>query len=161
MKYSEQLHSYLCLTFKKAFVDYLKAILAYILSLLRKIPIEGIVEGVTKLLFETINPVGKQCQHRDVDDTLREVIKLLKQEQDVETLEKDLSGNATFRTWFKIFVRMVGPLLDQEKRIKNFIKMYEKTTKVSTFIRTFEFKGPTVVVQVSAKLSTPPWLSLP
>ncbi|KAK3845596.1 MAG: hypothetical protein J3R72DRAFT_521161 [Linnemannia gamsii] len=119
-------------------------ILAYILSLLRKTPIEGIVEGVTKLLFETIKPVGKQCQHRDVDVTLREVIKSLKQEQDVESLEKGLSGNATFRTWFKVFVRTV-----------DVIKMYEKTFKVSTFIRTLEFERPTVVIQELAKLSNP------
>lgn len=92
---------------RKAPVDHLKVIIAYILTLLRETPTEDFVEGVAKLLFETIKLVGNQFQHRGVDVVLREVIRALKQEQDVEVTEKGMSNNATFRTLCKTLVLMV------------------------------------------------------
>ncbi|KAF9926096.1 U3 snoRNP protein [Linnemannia zychae] len=135
-KYSEQLRTNLCPTFKllapflgednsqkpyirnfaaesfsflirKAPVDHLKVILAYIFTLLRETPTENFVEGIAKLLFETIKLVGNQFQHRGVDVVLREVIRILKQEQDVEFTEKGMNENATFRTLCKTLVLMV------------------------------------------------------
>ncbi|KAF9085956.1 U3 snoRNP protein [Mortierella sp. AD031] len=135
-KYSDQLRTNLCPTFKllapllgednsqkpyirnfaaesfsflirKAPVDHLKVILTYILSLLRESPTENFVEGVAKLLFETIKLVGNQFQHRGVDTVLREVIRALKQEQDVEVTETGMAENATFRTLCKTLVLMV------------------------------------------------------
>ncbi|KAG0093776.1 U3 snoRNP protein [Podila epicladia] len=135
-KYSEQLRTDLCPTFKllapllgedniqkpyirnfaaesfsylirKAPADHLRVILTYILSLLRETPTEDFVEGVAKLLFETIKLVGNQFQHKGVDVVLREVIRALKQEQDVEATEEGMSENATFRALCKTLVLMV------------------------------------------------------
>ncbi|KAG0255909.1 U3 snoRNP protein [Mortierella polycephala] len=135
-KYSEQLRTNLCPTFKllapllgednaqkpyirnfaaesfsylirKAPIDHLKVILAYILSHLRDTPTENFIEGIAKLLFETIKLVGNQFQHRGVDVVLRELIRALKQEQGMEATEKSMSENATFRTLCKILVLMV------------------------------------------------------
>ncbi|KAK5808754.1 armadillo-type protein [Linnemannia elongata] len=230
-KYSEQLRTNLCPTFKllapllgednsqkpyirnfaaesfsflirKAPVDHLKVIIAYILTLLRETPTEDFVEGVAKLLFETIKLVGNQFQHRGVDVVLREVIRALKQEQDVEVTEKGMSNNATFRTLCKTLVLMVHystkehfkgvcemllaeltssldmavttdnaqrrwlniaesmALLNvcvsvrKGNRIDDFVKIYEKAIKVSTFILAPQAKAPTVVVQELVKLSS-------
>ncbi|KAG0334906.1 U3 snoRNP protein, partial [Podila humilis] len=135
-KYSEQLRTDLCPTFKllapllgednsqkpyirnfaaesfsylirKAPTDHLRVILDYILSLLRETPTEDFVEGVAKLLFETIKLVGNQFQHRGVDVVLREVIKALKREQDVEATEEGMGESATYRTLCKTLVLMV------------------------------------------------------
>ncbi|KFH66562.1 hypothetical protein MVEG_07087 [Podila verticillata NRRL 6337] len=135
-KYSEKLRTNLCPTFKllapllgedntqkpyirnfaaesfsylirKAPADHLRVILAYILSLLRETPTEDFVEGVAKLLFETIKLVGNQFQHKGVDVVLREVIRALKQEQDVEATEEGMSENSTFRALCKTLVLMV------------------------------------------------------
>lgn len=81
--------------------------MAYILSLLRETPTEDFVEGVAKLLFETIKLVGNQFQHKGVDVVLREVIRALKQEQDVEATEEGMSENSTFRALCKTLVLMV------------------------------------------------------
>ncbi|KAI8602190.1 armadillo-type protein, partial [Dissophora ornata] len=135
-KYSEQLRTDLCPTFKllapflgedssqkpyirnfaaesfsylirKAPVDHLKVILTYILSQLRESPTENFVEGVAKLFFETIKLVGNQFQHRGVDVVLREAIRALKREQDVVVTESGMSENTTFRTLCKTLVLMV------------------------------------------------------
>ncbi|KAF9352647.1 U3 snoRNP protein [Mortierella sp. AD094] len=92
---------------RKAPIDHLKVILAYILSLLHDSPTENFVEGVAKLFFETIKLVGNQFQHRGVDVVLREVIRALKQENGVEATEKGMSENSTFRTLRKTLVLMV------------------------------------------------------
>lgn len=92
---------------RKAPADHLRVILAYILSLLRETSTEDFVEGVAKLLFETIKLVGNQFQHKGVDVVLREVIRALKQEQDVEATEEGMSENSTFRALCKTLVLMV------------------------------------------------------
>ncbi|KAF8986162.1 U3 snoRNP protein [Entomortierella lignicola] len=92
---------------RKAPLDHLKVILTYILSLLRESPTEDFVEGIAKLLFETIKLVGNQFQHRGVDVVLREAIRALKQEQGVEVTEKGMQMNSTFRTLCKTLVLMV------------------------------------------------------
>ncbi|KAG0201811.1 U3 snoRNP protein [Mortierella sp. GBA30] len=92
---------------RKAPVDHLKVILAYILSLLHDTPTENFVEGVAKLFFETIKLVGNQFQHRGVDVVLREVIRAMKQEEGVEVTENGMTENATFRTLCKTLVLMV------------------------------------------------------
>ncbi|KAF9948490.1 U3 snoRNP protein [Mortierella alpina] len=135
-KYSEQLRTDLCPTFKllapllgednsqkpyirnfaaesfsylirKAPVDQLKVIVAYILSLLHATPTESFVEGVAKLFFETIKLVGNQFQHRGVDVVLREVIRAMKREEDIEVTEEGMAENATYRALCKTLVLMV------------------------------------------------------
>ncbi|KAG0375311.1 U3 snoRNP protein [Mortierella sp. AD032] len=158
-KYSEQLRTNLCPTFKllapmlgednsqkpyirnfaaesfsflirKAPVDHLKVILAYILSLLRETPTEDFVEGVAKLLFETIKLVGNQFQHRGVDVVLREVIKALKQEQDVDAISKAMSDNSTFRTLRKTLVLMVHYSTKEHFKGVNDMLLAELTSSV-------------------------------
>ncbi|KAF9584653.1 U3 snoRNP protein [Lunasporangiospora selenospora] len=91
---------------RKAPVEHLKVILDYIFSLLHSTPTEAFVEGVAKLLFETIKLVGNQFQHRGIDVVLRGAIQVLKKEDDVEVTEKGMSDNTTFRTLCKTLVLM-------------------------------------------------------
>ncbi|KAI1314951.1 U3 snoRNP protein [Mortierella claussenii] len=158
-KYSEQLRTDLCPTFKllapflgednsqkpyirnfaaesfsylirKAPVDHLKVILAYILTLLRESPTENFVEGVAKLFFETIKLVGNQFQHRGVDIVLREAVRALKQEQGVEPTERGMSENATFRTLCKTLVLMLHYSTKEHFRGVSDMLLEELTTSV-------------------------------
>ena len=92
---------------RKAPVDQLKVIVAYILSLLHATPTESFVEGVAKLFFETIKLVGNQFQHRGVDVVLREVIRAMKREEDIDVTEEGMAENATYRALCKTLVLMV------------------------------------------------------
>ncbi|KAG0221648.1 armadillo-type protein [Mortierella sp. GBAus27b] len=92
---------------RKAPADHLNVILDYILSLLRETPTENFVEGIAKLLFETVKLVGNQFQHRGVDVVLRQAVRALKQDQNIEAIEESMYENTTFRTLCKTLVLMI------------------------------------------------------
>ncbi|KAG0304218.1 U3 snoRNP protein [Dissophora globulifera] len=92
---------------RKAPLDHLREILTYILSQLQESPTEDFVEGIAKLLFETVKLVGNQFQHRGVDIVLREAILALKRDDTIEATEKSMSENATFRMLCKTLVLMI------------------------------------------------------
>lgn len=92
---------------RKAPIDHLKVILDYILSLLHESPTENFVEGIAKLLFETVKLVEHQFQHRGVDLVLRKVVHALKQEERIKPTENSMYSDTTFRTLCKTLLLMI------------------------------------------------------